>query len=59
MAAAAAMAILTATAEDLRTEVVVERTVEPQERAATRLSGVVPDMVTRSVTPTQLSYAEY
>lgn len=59
VAAAAAMAILTATAEDLRTEVVVERTVEPQERAATRLSGVVPDMVTRSVTPTQLSYAEY
>lgn len=34
-----------AAAQDLKTEVVVDRTVEPAERAATRLSGLTPEVV--------------
>lgn len=36
---------LTAAAQDLKTEVVVDRTVEPAERAATRLGGLTPELV--------------
>ena len=43
---------LTAAAQDLKTEVVVDRTVEPAERAATRLGGLTPVSYTHLTLPT-------
>lgn len=46
-------------AQDITTEVVVERSVQPVERAATRPSSLVPSLQLPTVQPVQLSTARY
>lgn len=48
-----------AAAQDITTEVVVERTVEPVEHAATRPSALVPTLSLTPVAPVSLSTAHY
>ncbi len=46
-------------AQDLSTEVVVERSIKPTERSASRLSGLWPSIVMPQTTPVTLSTANY
>lgn len=48
-----------AIAQDLSTEVVVDRTIQPKERAATRLGGLTPTVVLPTVTSSPLAVARY
>jgi hypothetical protein len=50
---------LCASAEDLKTEIKVDRTVVPTERAATRMSTVSPDLITPKINKKSLSLTEY
>ena len=59
LAAAALMCAATATAQDLSTEVQVDRTIEPAERAATRPAGLFPQLLLPKTTPVQLNTANY
>jgi hypothetical protein len=56
MTAAVALA---ASAEDLKTEIKVDRTVVPTERAAMRISTVTPDLIAPTITKKSLSLTEY
>lgn len=58
-AAAALMCAATASAQDLSTEVQVDRTIEPAERAATRPAGLFPQLLLPKTTPVQLNTANY
>lgn len=58
-AAALVAAVQCATAQTLSTEVVVDRTVEPAARAASRPAGLFPRLVLPAVTPADLSTAAY
>lgn len=59
IAAAALAASLTAAAQDLKTEVVVERTVDPSLQNAVRPAGVMPAATLPPVVTPTLSTAEY
>jgi hypothetical protein len=48
-----------AAAEDLKTEIKVDRTVVPAERAASRLSTVLPGLLSPTITSKPLSMTEY
>lgn len=48
-----------AQAQDLSTEVVVDRTVDPTERAASRLGSLTPQLVLPTVNPSALPSARY
>jgi hypothetical protein len=50
---------LSASAEDLKTEIKVDRTVVPTERAATRMSTVSPDLISPKIDKKSLSLTEY
>lgn len=52
-------AAATASAQNLSTEITVDRTIVPAERAASRLSSVHPSIVSAQVEPARLSMAEY
>ena len=56
---ALAAAAFTASAQDLSTEVVVERNIKPVEQTATRLNGVSPAIVAPRVENKRLDAAEY
>ena len=58
-AAAALMCAATASAQDLSTEVQVDRTIEPAERAATRPAGLFPQLLLPKTTTVQLNTANY
>lgn len=59
VAAALAAVAQCASAQTLSTEVVVDRTVEPAARAASRPSGLFPRLVLPAVAPANLSTAAY
>lgn len=52
-------AAVPAVAQDIATEVVVERTVQPEERAATRPQQLIPQLVLPAATPVTLSPVTY
>ena len=52
-------AAFSAQAQKLSTEITVERTVVPAERAATRLNSVSPSIVPATVQDTRIDMAEY
>jgi len=52
-------AATSAAAQDLSTEVLVDRTVVPAERGATRPAGLSPQLVLPSVTPMSLTPVDY
>lgn len=53
------LAALTSGAEDLKTEIVVDRSIVPAERAATRLNSVMPDILSMQIRPVELAFTEY
>lgn len=56
---AAIAAFFPSSAQNLSTEVVVDRTVEPEQRAASRLAGLTPQLVLPQAAPTSLRTARY
>lgn len=50
---------LAATAQDLSTEITVDRTIVPAERAASRLTSVHPQILSQPVAATRIDMAEY
>ena len=59
IAVAALMYSASALAQNLSTEVQVDRTIEPAERAATRPVGLFPQLMLTKTTPVQLNTANY
>lgn len=53
------LAAASAGAQNLSTEITVDRTIVPAERAASRLSSVRPSILTSPVSPTRLHMTEY
>lgn len=53
------MCAASTSAQDLSTEVQVDRTIEPTERAATRPAGLFPQLLLPKTTPVQLNTANY
>ncbi len=58
-ACALTLTAIAADAQDLKTEVVVDRTVEPAERAATRLGGLTPELVLPAFQPVAVKPSVY
>ena len=59
IAAMALAAALSASAEDLKTEITVDRTIVPVEREATRIGSLTPRLLSSPVNMRQLSLADY
>lgn len=53
------LAAASASAQNLSTEITVDRTIVPAERAATRLGSVHPSILTARVAPTRIGLTEY
>ena len=56
---AAAITVIAASAQNMSTQIVVERQIEPEYRPAVRPSGVSPVALTPTVTTPRLSAAPY
>lgn len=59
IAAMALAAALSASAEDLKTEITVDRTIVPVEREATRIGSLTPRLLSSPIKMRQLSLADY